>query len=188
MEGPGFIGMAIAVGVTALAGCASTSGARSEPTTSTALASAHEEGVSTMGGMCPAQVPGTTVTPVDVEGGVALAFTTSTGGVAELRQRVHRMAEMHDRQAGGPGVRMDHGMTMPAATASAEDIEGGARLVLKPKDPSQLEALRQHAQMHARMMARGECPMMAPRGDSTSSVAPPPSPGDAEHESHHVTK
>lgn len=162
------IGMAILGATALLAGCASTSSARSEPTTGTATAPAHEGGMSMMGGMCPMRVAGTTVTSAEIEGGVALAFTT-TGDVAELRQRVRRMAEMHnqhhaappDREAGGhDGMAMGGGgMMMPAATASVEDLEGGSQVILRPNDPAQLEALRDHARMRADRMARGECPM-----------------------------
>ena len=104
MKALGLMTMAI-MGVAALlAGCASTSGARSEPTTSAARAPAHEPGRGMMGDMCPMQVPGTTVTSADVEGGVALVFTTRTGDAAELRQRVRRMAEMHNHHHAGGGT------------------------------------------------------------------------------------
>ncbi len=186
---------------TAVAGCASTSGTRSEPTTSAAVAPNHqheqgggdEDGM--MAGMCPMQVSGTTVAATDLEGGIGLAFATKGGNVAELRQRVGRMAEMHNNPrsggmmmgehgapasgdggehqhgadpgaghvGGGRGGMMmgDGGMMMPAATASMEDIEGGARLILRPNDPAQLAALQEHVRMKAQRMAGGECPMKA---------------------------
>jgi len=104
-----FIGVALTAAAAMQAGCASTSGARSEATTGAATEPAREPDVGMMGGACPMQVPGTTVTATDVEGGVALSFTTSTGDVVDLRQRVRRMAEMHNRHhsggmmMGGPG-------------------------------------------------------------------------------------
>jgi hypothetical protein len=159
MKALGLIGTTIAAIAAVLAGCASTSGARSEPTTSAATPPAHEHGMGMMGDTCPMQVAGTTVTPADVEGGVALVFTTGSASVVELRQRVRRMAEMHDQRGASGGMRMGGGMMMPAATATVEDIEGGARLVLRPKNPAQLEALREHARMRAGRMARGECPL-----------------------------
>ena len=61
----------------------------------------------------------------------------------------------------GPGVGMARGM-MPAATATVEDVEGGARILLVPMDPSQLEPLREHARMHCERMHDGECPMLNP--------------------------
>ena len=55
-----------------------------------------------------------------------------------------------------------YGMAMVPATASVEDVEGGARLVFIPKDATQLATLRAHVQERATRMAPGECPM-APR-------------------------
>ena len=194
MRAFGFIGMAVVsgVGLLGLGGCASTSSARSEPTTGAATAPAHEHDMGMMGDMCPMQVADTTVRSADVEGGVALDFTTSTGDVAELRQRVRRMADMHNQRhqggmmMGGPhevggapgehqhdggasgqrgcceGMMKSGGMMMPPATATVEDITSGARIVLRPKDPAQLGTLREHARMRADRMARGECPMMSP--------------------------
>ncbi len=208
---------------TVLAGCAATSGARSEPTTSAAAAPAHQhdhgngDQAGMMAGMCPMQVPGATVAATEVEGGIGLSFTTTTGDVAELRQRVRRMAEMHNQPGGhmmmgshgapAPGADAEHqhgaqagagregggrggmtmggGMMMPATTASAEDIEGGARLILQPKDPAQLGALREHVRMKAQRMAGGECPMMS-RGSGGEPA--PATPGDANHDAHHPGK
>ena len=67
---------------------------------------------------------------------------------------------------------MGGGLMMPAATASVEDSEGGARLLLRPKDPAELEALREHARMRAGRMARGACPMMSSRAEL--QAIPPP--------------
>lgn len=156
MRNLAIIGLAVA---TVLAGCASTSGAGSEPMMGAATApdpgAPAEAGM--MASMCPMKVPGTTVAATEVEGGVGLAFTTTTGDVAELRKRVRSMAEMHNKPGGV--MMMDGGMKMPAATASVEDGEGGAQLILKPKDPAQLGTLREHARMKAQGMADGECPM-----------------------------
>ena len=121
------------------------------------------------------RVPNSTVSVSDTSGGVAVAFTT-TGDVTELRRRVRHMAEMHSRHhagarmggrrgagAGehpmGPGRMMGQQM-MIASTSAFEEIEGGARIVLTPSDPSGLEALRAQVRAHAERMSRGECPMM----------------------------
>jgi hypothetical protein len=170
------------------------------------------QGMGMMGGdACPMQVPGTTVTANDVEGGVALEFKT-TGDVAALRQRVQRMQAMHEHQAGGgmmmggapsagsgtppgqgenaapaPGQAQGGrqmggmqrgGMMMPPATAAVEDIEGGARLVLRPKDPLQLAMLREHTRMRATRMASGQCPMMPASQPATTSA---PASGGADN-------
>lgn len=138
--------------------------------------------------MCPMMPPaGTNVVATDTNDGVAIAFTT-TGDVADLRTRVHRMAEMHEKmRAMHHGGEMDSGMgsgdmhgrmmhtQMMAARVTVEDIPGGSRLVFVPSDPSQVSALRDQAREHAAMMAKGECPMM--------KTGPEPKP-DGEH-SHH---
>lgn len=163
------------------------------------------------------QVPGTTAAATEVGGGISLSFTTTTGDIPELRQRVRRMAEMHNQPGGhrmmeshgapAPGAGAEHqhgaqagaghggggrggmmtggGMMMPAATAAAEDIEGGARLILQPKDPAQLGALSEHVRMKAQRMAAGECPMMSP---GSGGEPAPANPGDADHDAHHPGK
>jgi hypothetical protein len=145
--------------------------------------------------MCPMMVEGTTARARDVEGGVAIVFTT-TGDVAELRQRVGRMAMMHNKKHGQPGQSgqmemhgshhgggpaadegsdsqgMDGSMMgdetkmmceskMPPSTARSEEIKGGARLVLTPKDKADLAALRKSVHEHAEKMNSGQCPMMS---------------------------
>jgi hypothetical protein len=138
------------------------------------------------------KLPDTSVSVVDVEGGVALDFS-STSDAAELRRRVAHMASMHNQgmhgsmtdggmhggrmggtmhggmvdggmrghmmDGGMHGHRMDGGMHgamhMPESDVRVEDTERGARMVLKPKDPADLETLR----AHARHMVTGGCPM-----------------------------
>ena len=110
---------------------------------------------------CPMHVAGTQVALSDTPTGVAIDFTT-TGDVGELRARVHHMASMHDQMSGGhdPGIMNDSSMMMPPSHAAANDIDGGAHLVLIPVDPAQLDALRATAHRHVDMMRGGECPMM----------------------------
>jgi hypothetical protein len=112
--------------------------------------------------------------------GVALVFTT-TGDVADLRARVRHMAEMHNQMAGmqgsgapgGPDGRA-MGMHRIPSHASAEEVPGGARLVLVPTDPSQLTALRQHVRMHLERMQSGPC---HPCPQCPTQPAPVPGPG-----------
>ena len=121
--------------------------------------------------MCPLDVAGTQVVIADVDGGVVLAFTTP-GDVAELRVRVHHMADMHAmhdmHRMHGP---MSHGhmgisaplqMRMVPVQAAVADIDGGARVTLTPIDPAQLEALRAQARDHESMMHEGGCGDAAP--------------------------
>ncbi len=182
MKALGFIGAAVVGVAAATIGCGSASGGKAAPTTTVSRAPPPRHGEMAMArDMCPMEVAGATVTPDDVEGGVALAFTTSGGDVAELRQRVWRMGAMHNQDHAPGGMMMEGGgMTMPAATATVAHIEGGARVVLRPNDPAQLDALRDHVRTHADQMARGECPMMPPGGHAM----PPPSARGADHMAH----
>lgn len=203
----------------AVAGCASSRAAR-EP--EAAPPSAEQRGMrggmmhQGMKGMCPMQVEGTSAMAEDVEGGAALAFTT-TGDVAELRRRVAHMANMHNRHGGaehGHGMGMHSrqgspdqghrhdgspaqggeargggmhdgmmmgGSMMPAANARSEEIEGGARIVLTPRDPTELTVLREHARHMADRMASGQCPMMSMQDGEGGEAPSEPT----DHESHH---
>jgi hypothetical protein len=158
--------LAAALGVLAGA-CASTPDA-----TATTASATHAEGCM-MPDSCPMQVEGTTVSEVDVDGGASLVFVT-TGDVAVLRDRVTKMAAMHQSHAAGggmggmgghgamsPGMKMGMGKMgpMPAATATATDSEGGATLTLTATDGATLEALREHVRARATHMQSGACAM-----------------------------
>lgn len=141
---------------------------------------------------CPMAVPGAQVTASDTPDGEALTFTTTSGDVAELRRRVHGMAEMHGRHhAAGAGMEHGHGgmghgemmgggmamggsameggqgagghgshaMAIPPSRAAVEDVENGARVVVTPNDPADLEKLRSAARMHAQHMQQHGCEM-----------------------------
>jgi hypothetical protein len=104
----------------------------------------------------------------DTKDGVVIAFTAPANEVDALRARVHALA---DRQNANPGTAAcpcpsekgvtmkqpgpHHGATMaqpeapmPATTASVQDFGSGAQLILTPKDPAQLKALRTHVRAH----------------------------------------
>lgn len=203
------------IGALAFAGCTPAQTTQ-EPASPAAAEASGEQGGMAGEGMadeCPMQVDGTSVTAENVEGGVALSFTT-TGDVAELRRRVARMAEMHNRHAsgeGGMGMRaaaggddspskqedrggmMGGGMRnggmmgggggktmMPPSQARAQDVEGGARIVLTPVDPAKAATLQERAGKMAKRMSSGECPMMSMRDEAKDSAAPAPD-GPASH-------
>jgi hypothetical protein len=141
-----------------------------------------------MGDQCPMFVAGTTVQAKDTSDGMAMTFTT-TGNVAELRRRIHVMADhmnAHSSGAGGGmgmhgmGMGADAGMgmggsmmgggmmgggTMPAMHAQVEDVDHGARLKMTPADPAKLNEMRQHMKEHVQMMNQSHgCSMMADAG------------------------
>ena len=121
-----------------------------------------------MAAMCPMAVPGTQVSASDLSTGEAVTFsTTSPEQVADLRSRVRAMADMHNRHhasgdmSGMQGGMHGHGgMMPPPSTASVEDTDAGARLMVTPKDPAQLAQLQSAVRAHAEMMQQGGCGMM----------------------------
>lgn len=135
-------------------------GSRKQPSPSPSEAPAHGE----MTGMgCPAAVPGTEVSVENTPDGVALSFT-STNDVAEVRRRTRAMAAMHEHMMESGGMMEPGEMMMVPSSARAEEIDGGARIVLTPTDPAQLAALRAHVHAHANQMASGHCRMMKHHG------------------------
>lgn len=73
----------------------------------------------------------------------------------------HGPGAMGGGMAHGAGMAGPSGM-MPAASATVEEVDGGARILLTPTDPADLEALRQHVRAHSERMGSGECPMLNP--------------------------
>jgi hypothetical protein len=66
--------------------------------------------------------------------------------------------------AGTPGTAYGQGMglteapgRMPEVEAEVENLPQGARIVLTPEDPADLETLRLHARTHQQRMSAGEC-------------------------------
>lgn len=121
--------------------------------------------------VCPMAVPGTQVAVSDTPDGEAVWFTTAPERIPELRSRVRAMADLHNRQhAGGGAEQMGGGMMgggmsgmgasmmPPPSRAAVEDVEGGARLVVTPNDPADLDRLRSTVRMHAQhMQETGTC-------------------------------
>jgi hypothetical protein len=76
---------------------------------------------------------------------------------------------MHGTMMGGadagPGMMMRQGMMMmPAVQAQVEDVEGGARMRVKPLDASKLDEMRERMQRHAQMMTQQHaCPITGGR-------------------------
>lgn len=104
---------------------------------------------------CPVKVEGTTVEAADSADGVAVTFTTKPANVADLQQRVERMANMHTAMGNMPGQQ-----NMIAGTVKYEAIPTGARLTLKPNDASRLKEFREQVRSHVEKMKKGDCSMM----------------------------
>lgn len=134
---------------------------------------------------CPVAVAGTSVTAEDTANGAALVFVT-TSDVPELRKRVAAMAKSHNdhhaamgalptgsETGGGGHDHHDHaameagGAPAPSgggsmigvhSKASAEDIEGGAKLVFVAF-PDGVAKIQSELRMHAQHLASGTCQM-----------------------------
>ena len=135
---------------------------------------------------CPAAMDGVRVTVEDTDGGVALRFTGEQADLHELRQRTTALGRTYDtlpRQAGSPVPTMTpEGRTEPAAGVSAqlrdtpassatvEEIEGGARLILVPEEQAQLDVLRDSVRAHARRMQTGQCWTLGEAGEQSPEV------------------
>lgn len=121
-------------------------------------------------GMCPMSVPGAQVAAEDTATGEALTFTTSPDQAGALRERVHAMAQMHNQHHSGDDsghVGMHGmmggggGMTMPPPSqAVVDDLPQGARMVVTPKDPGDLQRLQATVREHAARMQQHGCGMM----------------------------
>ncbi len=138
-----------------------------------------------MAGVCPMSVPGTKLSAADTSTGEAITFTTTPDQAAALREKVHAMADLHNRHhaSGGAdqgGMKGMHGGGMmgghashggqdgmmgdmqmpPPSRAAVEDLPDGARIIVTPNDPADLERLQTTVRMHAEHMQQHGCGMM----------------------------
>jgi hypothetical protein len=105
---------------------------------------------------CPLLVPGTSVTVEDTTTGAALVFVT-TGDPLAVRARAAKLAEMHNQRNGDAGAL---GMMFSAGpTATATEIEGGARVEFAAAQPDGATAVQKELRGHASHMTGGSCEM-----------------------------
>jgi hypothetical protein len=105
---------------------------------------------------CPVKVEGTTVEAKDTADGIAVTFVAKPANVADLQQRVERMANMHAAMGNMPLGQQG----MIAGTVKYEALPTGARLTLKPNDASKLKEFREQVRSHVEQMKKGDCSMM----------------------------
>jgi hypothetical protein len=143
------------------------------PAAASSATSAHPAG------MCPMSVPETKVVAADTSTGESLTFTTTSDQVSVLREKVHAMSDMHNRHqasgdaarggagsmggmmaggAMGPGMA---GMPMPPPSRTAvEDLYDGARIIMTPVDPADLQRLQATVRTRAENLQQNGCGMM----------------------------
>jgi hypothetical protein len=105
---------------------------------------------------CPVKVEGTTVEVADTADGVAVTFAAKPANVADLQQRVERMANMHAAMGNMPMGQQN----MIGGTVKYEALPTGARLTLKPNDASKLKEFREQVRSCVEQMKKGDCSMM----------------------------
>ena len=121
-------------------------------------------------GLCAFQIENSRVTARDIDGGEAIDFTTQSEHVAEVRRKVHSIAAVYNHHpCGDPidgsaaaraeprSVDVHPDVAMPPVDASVEEIDGGARLLLRPQHPADLAALRERARQRSGQIEDGQC-------------------------------
>jgi len=146
-----------------LSGCAHSSGAA--PAAPVAASAQTPNPSGKMMPMCPMDVPGARVSATDTADGETLTFTADDRA-AEVRSRVHAMAEMHNRHnvAGEHGAMMGGGKAggpmMPPSHATVADVDDGASITVTPDAPADLQKVQTMIRMHAERMQKNGCAMM----------------------------
>jgi hypothetical protein len=115
---------------------------------------------------CPLLVPGTSISVESSEMGAALVFVT-TGDPLAVRSRAARLAEMYTKQDGPPnamGMMFSKGMT-----ATAMEIEGGARVEFAAIERTAVAGVQKELQMHASHLTGGTSPALPATGRCTAT-------------------
>jgi hypothetical protein len=117
---------------------------------------------------CPLGVEGATLDAVDTPDGVDILVTGPAERVSEIRTRAHDAASLY-----GPGAHRGlghhgrhhlgaqrHGLRLtelPPLEATAVDLEGGARIQLAAKLPSQADEIRRRTRERVETANAGPC-------------------------------
>ena len=105
---------------------------------------------------CPLLVPGTSLSVEDTTTGAALVFVT-TGDAAAVQARAAALAAVHTKQDGQKGSM---GMMFsPTSTATASNIDNGARVEFAAKQPADAAKVQSELRMHAGHLTGGTCEM-----------------------------
>jgi hypothetical protein len=92
-------------------------------------------------------------------GAGAMYGEQAQGGTQSMQGMEHGAMEHGSMEHGQP--MMGQASFIPSR-AQVEEIDGGAEVILTPRDPGELQALRQHVEQQARQMASGACPLLGP--------------------------
>jgi hypothetical protein len=113
---------------------------------------------------CPTLVEGGATVIKDVEGGVELTIAAKDeAATKEIRARARHLAEVsreespstrHNGSGRGGGQLGRCPVVARNTVVTADDVEGGARVTVKPKDPAELDWLRREARERQSKLAR----------------------------------
>jgi len=137
---------------------------------------------------CPVKVPATTATAINTKDGVALFFSTIGANVGEVRRRTTALAHRLDAEPDAASAQGDASANVPASAvprrpglvplhATVEPTPDGARLVLVPKQATDLGVLRTYARAQADRMRLGVCPanlLQVPQKTDAQNANPAP--------------
>lgn len=138
------------VALSALNACGSQSASRGSTAASRSVSRAADDAT------CPLLVPGTSLGVEDTTNGAALVFVT-TGDPLAVRARAAALAEMHTKHD-GPATAF--GMMFTAgSTATATEVERGARVEFAAAQPDGAAAIQKELRMHEAHLTGGSCEM-----------------------------
>lgn len=116
---------------------------------------------------CPSGMPGARIRMVETEDGVAFLLK-AYGDVGDVRRRARDAAAMYGPGAhrgrghdGTHGEGQQHGLALDRlgvpVVVDATDTNDGARVHVRPKDPADLQKLREAATARERRVRSGDC-------------------------------
>jgi len=155
-----------------------------KPGKTTVPSSSEVDGAAARADTCPAKVPATTVTVMDAKDGAAMYFTTLASNVVEVRRRIAALAQPTGPQAAGAPVADRRSVEIAPwevvarsgvvrLRVTSEEIPEGARLVLIPVDPADLDAVRAYARIQGDRMRLGGCPSDFLKGRTAAASKSP---------------
>jgi hypothetical protein len=106
---------------------------------------------------CPMAIRSTDLEVIDLDDGVALEFEAhGDHDVVDLRNRTRNLASLHYQNASGkPG--------QPIYGVAVRNVEGGARIELRPSNPHDIGAIQRQARADRDIMLTGFCDGLALR-------------------------
>lgn len=113
------------------------------------------------GVMCPMTIQGAEVTTARLADGVRLEFKAPRQELAELRSRVHYLANIYN---GPVGLFENQSAANVKYSAVSADTTEGASITMRTQDQQGVDQLRAEVQKHATAMSNSRiCPMLTDR-------------------------